>query len=186
MTPEERMLLTKFLRDLSDARSGPKDPEAEAQINQAMSRNPDAAYLLVQHTILADQALQAAQDRIRELESRPVAASSGSFLGGAVLAPQTAVPQSAPQAQPAPSPFSVGGGLGSFLRNVGTTAAGVAGGEMLFEGLSGLFGGHRGWGGFGGYGGPVENVTINEYNDDRGAFDGGGDFDDGGNWGDDN
>jgi len=182
MTPDERLLLTNFLRDLDQARGGPKDAEAEALIGQALARNPDAAYLLVQHTILSDQALQAAQNRINELESRQPAPS---FLGGGARQPQapTSVPQYAPpEPQPA-SPFSAGGGLGSFLRSAGTTAAGVAGGAMLFEGLSGLFGGHHGFGGgfgggYGGFGGaPVENVTINEYNDDAG---GGQGFDDGG------
>jgi hypothetical protein len=55
-------------------------------------------------------------------------------------------------------------------------AAGVAAGDFLFEGLSGLFGGHRGFGfggGFGGYGAPVENVTINEYGNDGLRDDGG-------------
>ena len=162
MTPDERTLLTKFLDDLDSARGGAKDPEAEAMIARTMARNPDAAYLLVQHTILSDQALQAAQARIRELEGRQ-GAPPASFLGSRAQPQPTAVPPYAPAAPAAPSPFSTGGGLGSFLRNVGTTAAGVAGGEMLFEGLSGLFGGHRGWGGFGG---PVENVTVNEYNGD--------------------
>jgi hypothetical protein len=186
MTPDERVLLSNFLRDLDQARGGPKDSEAEAMIQQALQRNPDAAYLLVQHTILSDQALQAAQDRIAQLERQGGApAGGGSFLGGGRPQPQsTSVPQYAPQDYAPPpqasSPFSMGGGLGSFLRNAGTTAAGVAGGEMLFQGLSGLFGGHRGGGGFFGggdygYGGgaPVENVTINEYG-------GGGDYNDGG------
>jgi hypothetical protein len=194
MTPDERNLLSNFLRDLDQARGGPKDAEAEAMIIQTLSRNPDAAYLLVQHTILSDQALLAAQNRIAELESQGRgAAPASSFLGGGgpwsqsgqgaqAPPPTTSVPQYAP---PPASPFSLGGGLGSFLRNAGTTAAGVAGGEMLFEGLSGLFGGHRGFGGgfggggFGGFGGaPVENVTINEYNDDAGAY-----ADQGSDWG---
>jgi uncharacterized protein len=38
-------------------------------------------------------------------------------------------------------PFSGGGGLGSFLRSAGTVAAGVAGGDLLFNGISNLFGG---------------------------------------------
>jgi len=190
MTPDERNLLSNFLRDLDQARGGPKDAEAEAMIAQTLSRNPDAAYLLVQHTIMSDQALLAAQKRIAELESQGRgAAPASSFLGGGpwsqggqappsqTPAPMTSVPQYAPA--PA-SPFSLGGGLGSFLRSAGTTAAGVAGGEMLFEGLSGLFGGHRGFGGgFGGFGGgyggaPIENVTVNEYNDDGGGYDQGG------------
>jgi hypothetical protein len=195
MTPDERALLTNFLRDLDQARGGPKDPDAESLINRSLQSNPDAAYLLVQHCILADQALHAAQARIRELQSQGGGASSGGgggFLGGGSPwsqggpAPQpTAVPTSAPPpygqapygqapyGQPQGGPFSTGGGLGSFLRNAGTTAAGVAGGEMLFEGLSGLFGGHHGYGGGGMFGGgfggapEVENVTINEYGDDR-------------------
>jgi hypothetical protein len=180
MTPDERALLTTFLDDLAQARAGAKDPEADAMIRQAFAANPDAAYLMVQHTILSDQALHAAQARIAELEARQAPAPSSSFLGGGSIwgsrPAATAVPPTAPSA------FAPGGGLGSFLRNVGTTAAGVAGGEMLFEGLSGLFGGHRGfgWGGGfggmgGGYGGPVENVVINNY-EDGGSYDGGADW----------
>lgn len=191
MTPEERQLLDRFLQDLAQARTGPKDAEAERLITDAFTRNPDAAYLLVQHAVLADQSLHAAQARISELEQQAQAsgqAGGSSFLGGGWRpqpAPQTAVPASGPQPayDPAPppsysappGPFSMNGGLGSFLRNAGTTAAGVAGGEMLFQGLAGLFGGHRGmfgggWGGGwpsgGGWGGPGEEVIVNNYYDD--------------------
>ncbi len=184
MTPDERALLTTFLGDLGQARAGGKDPEADAMIRQAFAANPDAAYLMVQHTILSDQALHAAQARIAELESRQTApAPAASFLGGG--SPWSGGATAVPSTAPAQSAFAPGGGLGSFLRNVGTTAAGVAAGDMLFEGLSGLFGGGRGgfgmggmgFGGMGGgYGEPVENVTINNYDD-------GGSYDDGGDWG---
>jgi hypothetical protein len=198
MTPDERNLLSTFLRDLTQARSGSKDAEADQMIVRALSSNPDAAYLLVQHAILSDQALHEAQARIQNLQDQLQSQAPGQsrgFLGGLFgqSAPpppaQTAVPSYAPPpnyGQPQASPFSGGGGLGSFLRTAGTTAAGVAGGEMLFEGLSGLFGGHHGGGFGGGYGGgmfggemgqPVENVTINEYGD-------GGNFDDA-DWSDD-
>ena len=171
-------------------------------IKEAFASNPDAAYLIVQHAILSDQALHAARGRIAELES----GRSSSFLGGQPAQPQpqpsTAVPPSQPwapqgayQQQGGASPFSQGGGLGSFLRNAGTMAAGVAAGDVLFEGLSGLFGGHRGFGfggggfGGGGFGGApsVENVTVNEYNDDGSRDDGDYDDssgDDGGGWDD--
>jgi hypothetical protein len=127
--------------------------------------------------------------------------SGGSFFGGAGLGPSVAQPQSGGQApwvqaaqpqygqpqygqpQYAPPPPQGGGffgggpfsgqrsGLGSFLQTAGTTAAGVAGGAFLFEGLSNLFGGGHGFGG-GGFGGaPVENVTINNYGDDSGGYD---------------
>jgi len=192
MTPDERNLLSTFLNDLAQARAAGKDAEADAMIRQAFAANPDAAYLIVQHSILSDQALHAAQDRIAQLEAGQGAGSS--FLGGRPQPqpqPQTAVPTSQPSYSPfSASPFSSGGGLGSFLRSAGTMAAGVVAGDMLFGGLSGLFGGHRGFGmgGFGGgFGGPqVENVTVNEY-DDRGGgdwSDPGGGFDNGGGWDD--
>lgn len=149
MTPEERALLGQFLGDLDQARGIDKNPEADGLITQALSRNPDAAYLLVQHAIVSDQSLHAAQARIAELEQQlnmltPTPATP-SFL------PRTSPWTSVPQAGYAPPPvdqrsgfFSSDNGLGSFLRNAGTTAAGVAGGELLFEGLSDLFGGRDG------------------------------------------
>ena len=68
MTPDERSLLQQFLSDLDQTRGASKDPEADAMIGSGLRSNPDAAYLLVQHAILADQALQAAQQRIEALE----------------------------------------------------------------------------------------------------------------------
>ncbi len=91
--------------------------------------------------------------------------------------PQYAQPQ---YASPAASTF--GGGGSSFLRSAAMTAAGVAGGALLFEGISGLFGhgnasglGGMGMGGMGMQGGLGETV-INNYNGDSGgAGYGGGD-----------
>ncbi len=225
MTPDEKSLLGRFLQDLTQARGGLKDAEASDLIDRSLRANPDAAYLLVQHAIIADQALHAAQDRISQLEgqlqgSQPSgqgASGQGgdSFLGGGGPwqsgqqsypqqgyaqqgyaqqgYPQQAYAQQPPQPAYQPPPQRGGllgglfgggqpaqpGGFGSFLRTAGTTAAGVAGGEFLFSGLSNMFGGGRGGGFGGGYGGQ-ENVTINEYGDGGGqGFDGGG-YDDGG------
>ncbi|MEI7447756.1 MAG: DUF2076 family protein [Burkholderiales bacterium] len=68
MTPDERTLLNNFLDELAAARGGSKDSEADGLIRQALAANPDAGYLLVQHAIVADQSLHAAQARIAELE----------------------------------------------------------------------------------------------------------------------
>jgi hypothetical protein len=206
MTPEERTLLTQFLGDLSQTQGVAKDPEAASMIDNAIRSNPDAAYVLVQHALLADQALHDAQAQIAQLKAQVPPPQPSSFLGGAGLGPSVGQPQyqGQPQSpwgqaaqQPPPQqsffgggpfagggPFSGGGGgLGSFLRTAGTTAAGVAGGEMLFSGLSGLFGGHHG--GFGGGFGGGETI-INNYNDDGGYDDRGGyDSDNGDSGGDD-
>jgi hypothetical protein len=200
MTPDERSLLQKFLQDLVQTRGTAKDTEADSMIAQALRASPDAGYVLVQHAILSDQALQAAQEQIADLQNQlrnvaPPPQSTG-FLGRPSPWAQAAqpMPPPPPQGFMGPGPFNSGGGLGSFLRSAGTTAAGVAGGALLFEGLSGLFGGHGG-GGFGGFGGggfggggfgggaPIENITNNYYEDgdDRSDFGGG---DQGGGWDD--
>ena len=147
MTPDERNMLQQFIGDLNQSRGATKDPEADGMIRQALQANPDAAYLLVQHAILADQALHAAQAQIEQLQSQVgPTPQSGSFLGGAQNPPAPYPPSQyqAPDYQdggrPAPSGlFSANSGLGGFLRTAGTMAAGVAGGEFLAEGLSNLF-----------------------------------------------
>jgi len=202
MTPDERALLQRFLQDLVQTRGVVKDPEADSMILEALRSSQEAPYVLVQHAIMSDQALHAAQDQIASLQEQlrnaSQAAPPARFLGGPSPWSQAASPQPEPQPQYPPQPqgrgyvgsgpFSTGGGLGSFLRSAGTAAAGVAGGALLFEGISGLFGGGRG-GGFGGFGGggfgggPTE-VVNNYYEDDgdRGGDVGGGDQ--GGGWDD--
>lgn len=76
--------------------------------------------------------------------------------------------------QPQTSAFNrMGGGGGGFLQGALGTAAGVAGGMLLANSLSGIFSNHvasSGWGGLGGAGtgnAPVEETVINNYyNDD--------------------
>jgi hypothetical protein len=80
-------------------------------------------------------------------------------------------PQAAPAPQPRPGFLS--GGLGSTLGGIATTAAGVAGGAFLFQGIENLF--HRNSAGASGFLGqpaagalPTETVVNNFYgNDDR-------------------
>jgi hypothetical protein len=191
MTPQEQEKLQQFLSQLNQAGGVQRDRDADAMINAAVARQPDAAYLLVQRTLLQDQALEAAQARIAELERQAQAArpaSSGSFLGGAdtwgnsarsAPAPASTTPERAstlnanpypqagqgaypqagqdayPQGQvPYPgqrqggwSRFGgggMGGGGGSFLGTMAATAAGVAGGAFLFQGLGNLLNSHHG------------------------------------------
>lgn len=68
------------------------------------------------------------------------------------------------------------GGGGGFLRSAAATAAGVAGGALLFQGISSLFGNHYAGGLMGGGMTPGlgESVVNNYYGSDAGA--GGGDW----------
>ena len=165
MTPEESSLLTTFLSQLQQTGAVAKDPQAAALISEAVARQPDAAYLLVQRSLLQDKALANASARIASLEAqvRAAPASGGSFLdsgnnawGRSVPAPVAVQTQSAGPsafaAPAAPSRFFGGGagfsglggmgGGGSFLGTMAATAAGVAGGAFLFQGIENLMGHH--------------------------------------------
>ena len=85
MTLQERELLTRFLQLLASARAGQKDAEAEALIREAVARQPDAGYLLVQRALQLEQLLQSSQEQIRSLQAeldqaRAGSSSTGSFL----------------------------------------------------------------------------------------------------------
>lgn len=97
MNPQESQLLQAFLDSLVQVRGISKDRDAEAQITRAVAQQPDAAYLLVQRALLQDQALEAAQARIAELERKVAAAATpappaNSFLSGGGWGRQAASP----------------------------------------------------------------------------------------------
>ena len=170
MNSQENQTLRDFLTQLTQAQVGARDAEAEAMINRAVGQQPDAAYLLVQRALLLDRALQQAKAQLASLQER-----SGSFVGGGNAwgqAPPPAAVSAPVQAGPAPGqsvPRAAGtnGGWGGLLGSAAATAAGVAGGAFLFQGLEGLFG-HHGSGLFGGGAATetVEDVTVNNYASD--------------------
>ena len=200
MTSEEHDLITGLFTRLRSADVQQHDAEADNLIRQAVASQPGAPYQLVQTLLVQEHALMNAQARIKALQQQVATSSqqaqpahSGGFLsslfgGGssapapAAAAPANIPPQSLPAAAnpPYPStvnmPASAGGG---FLRGALTTAAGVAGGEMLFQGIedllghrSGAFGGGLGGGGFmdTGFGGRPEVVeNVNNYYGDSGG-----------------
>jgi uncharacterized protein len=189
MTPQEQQLLDDFLQRLAAVNGVTKDAQADALIRQQLAGQPDALYLLVQRSLLQQHALDVAKAQIAQLQAQLAGQQGGSsFLGGQQPAWGSAPPPMPPQ-QPAPSwrerlfggaPAAPQGGGSSFLSSAARTAAGVAGGMFLFDGLENLFGGHRG--GFFGGGQPevIENVTENNFYDDGNLSNGGGDFSSGG------
>lgn len=174
MNANERQLLTRFLDQMKKAGHVEKDPEADTLIQSAIKDQPDAAYLLVQRTLLLEQALDNAKSRISSLEQ--TARPPTSFLAGQQADPWGAAP-SAPavrQAPPAyaqpvqPQAYAQPSAPGSsFLGNVATTAAGVVAGSFLFQGIENLMhSGHGspGWGNdVGAQDHLTENTTINNY-----------------------
>ena len=163
MTSDERTLISTLFDRLNQAGAQPKDAEADDYIRAKVLEQPAAPYLLVQSTLVMQQALAAAQTRIAGLEKRLNEAArpsqEPSFLSG--VANLFGVGQPSPQPpprsvqmppplppRPAPAPGyappsaqqaapSRGGG---FLQGALSTAAGVAGGALLFQGIQNLIG----------------------------------------------
>jgi uncharacterized protein len=193
MTPQERDLITALIDRLRAQASQSKDPEADALIHQAVAAQPDIPYLLTQTVLIQDMALHNAEHRIADLENQvahgPAAAPQAqtSFLGAAARSLGFGGPwgrAAAAAAQPAPvqptpvapvaapaAPMMVQGSGGGFLRQAATTAAGIAGGALLFEGIQSLFGPHYGSGFLGGLQQQpgLSETVINNYYDDRGS-----------------
>ena len=193
MTSQEQQWLDEFLQRLAAAQGVAKDPQADALIRERLAAQPDASYLLVQRALLLERALHDARQQIAQLQQQ--AQSQGSFLGqgldtqfGRNPAAATAPPPSyaapayaaAPPAQPgwrerlfgspaaSPGTAAPASAGSSFLGNAAASAAGVAGGMFLFNGIENLLGRHNTGSSLLGGGNPpqtVENVTQNFYDD---------------------
>jgi uncharacterized protein len=159
---EQRLIEDLFERLRNFQGDGSKDPEAEALIRDLVRRSPDAPYYLAQTVIVQQQALDRAEARMQELERAaersqgPYSGRGGTFLGGATSRPSAGpsryndgpssmgrgaerdpAASSGPWSSNAPAAPGRGGG---FLATALSTAAGVAGGAFLFDGIRGLFG----------------------------------------------
>ena len=165
MNTQERQIIDGLFDRLRqvERQSAPREPLAEAHIRSRIEAQPGAPYYMAQVVVVQEQALQAAQARIEELEralaSRP---SGGGFLstlfGGQ---PQSAPPPpprpgaftggrgaAMPAAPPAAGPWGGGPGMagaaqagrGGFLAGAAQTAMGVVGGMLLGNMLMSAFG----------------------------------------------
>jgi hypothetical protein len=159
MTPQERQLVDELFDRLSKLENAPRDPDAIAAISDGLRKAPGAIYALVQTTLLQDEALKRAHNRIQELEAAhaPEQAQSGGFLDtmrdslfgggpsrGSVpnVPPRDARPvwntgQAMPQAQPgygAPPPYGQAYGQGPGQapgQGYGAPPMGGGGGSFL-------------------------------------------------------
>ncbi len=188
MTIEEGNLIEGLFRRLAGVNPGAKDSEADALIQKCTTAQPDAPYMLVQTLLVQEHALQNAQakiaDLLRQLSAHPdsAPAPNRSFLSGLLHpseAGRTAPVAPSPVPPPLPYPSTVGmapSAGGGFLRSALATAAGVAGGSLLFQGIENLLGHNAGafgsaiGGGFGGtrvadelYPGQNTEITNNYY-----------------------
>ena len=80
MTPQERQLIDDLFDRLARLENTPRDPEAMSAIMQGLRTAPNAVYALVQTTLVLDEALKRAHDRIQQLEGAPASQPQGGFL----------------------------------------------------------------------------------------------------------
>lgn len=161
----------------------PRDPEAEAFIAEQLRRQPGAPYYMAQTIVVQEQALEAAQSRIEELEAAERAPSGGGgFLGGLFGGEASRAPRSGtvPRIGSRPAADGLAAGAsrsgapqrgGGFLAGAAQTAMGVAGGVLLGSAIAGLIGG-----------GEAEAAEPTPQADEPVAEDAG--FDDAGDFGD--
>src|SRR5271170_5722218 len=86
MTPEERQMLGGLFQRVNAAAATQRDAEAESFINDAVRAAPHAPYVLSQTVLVQQQALEAAANRISQLEAAAQQGAEqsqehGSFLG---------------------------------------------------------------------------------------------------------
>jgi hypothetical protein len=118
MSPEERRLIEDLFDRMMNYGSPDKDREAEALIRERVRAMPDAVYMLTQSVLVQEQALEAANEKVVELEDRLRALEegqgapprrSGSFLSGGFAGRRDPDPRpsSVPQvgARATPSPY---------------------------------------------------------------------------------
>ncbi|RWF08629.1 MAG: DUF2076 domain-containing protein [Mesorhizobium sp.] len=125
----------------------PRDAEAERFINDQIARQPGAPYYMAQTIVVQEQALNAAQSRIEELEQQAKQSAGGGLLGGLFGGGRRSgsVPRVGRTAAAVPQEPLSGNdrqrGGGGFLAGAAQTAMGVAGGVLLGNAIAGMFGG---------------------------------------------
>ena len=176
------LVQTVLIQDLSLHQAQNRIAELEQQLNSAQATKPTSFLGNLFGT------------------SQPANPAPGSVpsAGPWVRSPQVAAPPpqqgyaQQPQQGYAPAGGGMGAGMmggmggGGFLRSAAATAAGIAGGALLFQGISSLFG--HGYansltGGMGMTSGLGETVVNNYYGDSGGGVDYGGGGDTGGDAG---
>lgn len=151
MTNEEQNLITGLFDRLRNADKAPKDRDAERFIQERVGAQPTAPYLMAQTVLVQEQALNNAQARIKDLETRLADVSKsqqhegtggGSFLSG-LFGGNKQSANNPPAQQPAPPPMppaqQAGGGgyapAGGYPPN-SPVAAPAAGGGFLRTALA--------------------------------------------------
>lgn len=134
MNQNDQDLITRLSEQIKKTQPVTKDPKAAELIEKEIAAQPDALYLLTQKVLLQEAAIQQMQQQMNELQAQPKKGFFSSWFG------RNQQPRGSYQS-PQPNAQASHFGQGSFLGSALSTAAGVAGGMFLFEGIRHLFSG---------------------------------------------
>lgn len=145
MDRNDQQAIEALFAKLADVerQSPPRDGDAEAYIGEQLRRQPGAAYFMAQTIIVQEQALNAAQARIAELEREAPGAlrDNREETRPSGLVPRMSRAQPEPPQAPPVQAMAAQRQGGGFLAGAAQTAMGVAGGFMLGSMISSMFGG---------------------------------------------
>ncbi|MCC6734697.1 MAG: DUF2076 domain-containing protein [Bauldia sp.] len=180
MDQNDRQAIDQLFRKLGEVErtAAPRDAEAEALIRQRVAQQPGAPYYMAQTIVVQEQALEAAQQRIMQLEQQSRPSLFGGLFGGGSRqpVPQQHYPQRGQQygygQQQGYGQQGYGQQRGGgFLAGAAQTALGVAGGVLVANAVMGLFDG-----GAEGAGADAGGDTGGDFGGGDGGDFGGGDF----------
>ena len=176
MTPQESSLISALFDRLDQTGTQHLDPEAARLIQSRVAANSNAAYLLTQSTLVLQQSITAVQSKIAALEKQisETVPQQGGFLSG--ITNLFDAPATRPPSIPPPIPQQTVPQGSGFLKGALATAAGVAGGALLFQGIENLLGYNPGaFGGMGlssggSFGENQPTEVINNYYEEPSSY----------------
>jgi uncharacterized protein len=141
LKPEDRQAIENLFERLRnvEARSEPRDADAEALIAERLRQHPAAAYFMAQTIVVQEAALREQQARLSALEHN-IERGRGGFLGG-IFGGETPLSRpnddyQQPERRRGPWGSQPSGG---FLAGAAQTALGVTGGLLLGSAIAGMF-----------------------------------------------
>lgn len=142
MDQNDRKIIDDLFTRLSDAEheAPQRDAESEALIRDKLVRQPHAPYYMLQTIAVQQQALEALQQRVAQLERSQSGGILGKLFGAAPSASRSASTSMPTYGAPQGSHGSAWGRprQGGFMAGAMQTAVGVAGGVLLGNALGSM------------------------------------------------
>ncbi|HEX6518516.1 MAG TPA: DUF2076 family protein [Streptosporangiaceae bacterium] len=180
MNQQDQQAIDELFRHLyaSASQAGPRDPQAEARIQQLFQQGPPGLLYQMAQTLVAQQ--HALNQARAQLAQPPDGAPAGFAPGGQGQAGGVGQAGGANAGYAAPAPVYQRSAGGGFLAGAGKIALGVGGGILAADAISSLFDGGGLFGGDRDYNNQTEIINNNYYDQpDGGQQDYAGQQDDG-------